>query len=124
MPYVLLATWVLLVFVSVVFFVSGLDDFFVDLLYMFRSLYRRMFVLPKFSPLTEKQLQGLPEKPAAIMVPAWDESAVIRRMLDNNIRTLNYSRYQVFVGTYPNDPETQREVEIVRERYDNVHRIV
>jgi len=124
MPYVLLVTWVLLVFVSVVFFISGLDDFFVDLYYMIRSSYRRMFVLPKFSPLTEKALLAPPEQPIAIMVPAWDESAVIRRMLDNNIRTLNYSRCHFFVGTYPNDVKTQREVEIVRERYDNVHRIV
>ena len=45
-------------------------------------------------------------------------------MLDNNLRTVNYSRYHLFVGTYPNDPKTQREVEFVRERYDNVHRIV
>ena len=28
------------------------------------------------------------------------------------------------MGTYPNDPGTQREVEIVREKVDNVHRIV
>ncbi len=124
MSYVLLVTWVLLVFVSIVFFLSGLDDFFVDLFYIFRSSYRRMFVLRKDSPLTEKQLTDAPEKPVAIMVPAWDEAAVIHRMLENNLRTLNYSRYHVFVGTYPNDAMTQRQVEVVRERYDNVHRIV
>ncbi len=124
MPFVLIVTKVLLVFVSVVFFISGLDDFFVDMFHMVRSLYRRLFVMPRYSRLTEKQLLGPPEKPVAVMVPAWDESAVIRRMLDNNLRTVNYSRYHVFVGTYPNDPQTQREVEFVRERYDNVHRIV
>ena len=124
MPYVLIVTKALLVFVSVVFFVSGLDDFFVDMFHMARSLYRRLFVMPRYSPLTEKQLVDPPEKPIAIMVPAWDEASVIRRMLENNLRTVNYSRYDLFVGTYPNDQKTQREVEFVRERYDNVHRIV
>lgn len=124
MPYILIVTKVLLVFVSIVFFISGLDDFFIDLFHIVRSLYRRLFVMRRYSPLTEKQLLDPPEKPVAVMIPAWDESAVIRRMLDNNLRTVNYSRYHLFVGTYPNDPKTQREVEFVRERYDNVHRIV
>lgn len=124
MPYVLLVTKILLVFVSVVFFISGLDDFFVDMFHIVRSVYRRFVVMRRYRPLTEKQLLEQAEKPIAVMVPAWDESSVIRRMLDNNLRTVNYSRYHLFVGTYPNDPMTQREVELVRERYDNVHRIV
>ena len=124
MSYLLLITYCLLVFVAIVFFISGLDDFFVDLYYLFRALYRRLFVLPKYSPLTEKQLLDQEEKPIAIMIPAWDESPVIRRMLENNLRNVNYSRYHIFVGTYPNDLETQHEVEIVRESYDNVQRIV
>lgn len=124
MPYILLATWCLLVFVSIVFFISGLDDFFIDIVYILRASYRRFFVLPKYRPLTEKQLMAVEEKPIAIMLPAWDESSVILRMLENNLRTVKYSRYYIFVGTYPNDPETQREVEIIRERYENVQRIV
>ena len=124
MSYLLLITYYLLVFVAIVFFVSGLDDFFVDLYYLFRALYRRLFVIRKYSPLTEKQLLDHEEKLIAIMIPAWDESPVIRRMLENNLRNVNYSRYHIFVGTYPNDLETQHEVEIVRENYDNVQRIV
>lgn len=124
MPNILIITKVLLVFVSVVFFISGLDDLFVDIFHIIRSLYRRFFVMPRYCPLTEKQLLHPPEKPIALMIPAWDESSVIGRMLDNSIRTVDYFRYHLFVGTYPNDPKTQREVEFVRERYDNVHCIV
>ena len=124
-----LALWlvfakILMIFVSLVSLVSGLDDLFLDLCYFFRSLYRRVFILPKYTPLTEEKLRQHPEQPIAIMIPAWDESAVIRPMLFNILRTLYYQNYHVFVGTYPNDLDTQREVERVREQHDNVHRIV
>jgi adsorption protein B len=58
------------------------------------------------------------------MVPAWDESSVIRSMLENTQQTINYSNYHIFVGTYPNDADTQREVELAREQFENVHRVV
>lgn len=61
------------------------------------------------------------EQAIAVAVPAWDESAVITKMLENSLHTFNYSRYHIFVGTYPNDPATSQEVENVRELYDNVH---
>jgi bacteriophage N4 adsorption protein B len=122
--YLLVTAKVILYGVAVIFFISGIDDLFIDLYYGIRALYRHFFILRKYSPLTEEQLLQHIEKPIAILVPAWDESKVIRRMLENNLRTLNYSNYQIFVGTYPNDPDTQTEVEIVREQYENLHRIV
>jgi adsorption protein B len=103
--------------------VSGLDDFFIDAFYLLRSLYRRLFVTRRYPPLTEEHLRLPQEKPIAILVPAWDEAAVIRPMLLNAIRTLDYSRHHFFVGTYPNDPDTAREVDAVAELYENVHRI-
>ena len=124
MPYLMFITKLLLIFVAVAFCLSGLDDLFIDLYYGVRSLYRRYIIMRKYQPLTEEQLLQVPEQPIAVMIPAWQESAVIRRMLENTLTTLNYGNYLIFVGTYPNDPETQREVEIVREKYDNVHRIV
>ena len=108
----------------VIFFISGLDDLFIDIYYGLRSLYRRLFILRKYPPLTEVQLLAPPEKPIAVMIPAWHEADVIRRMLENSLHTFNYANYHIFVGTYPNDPDTQNEVEIVREKYNNVHRIV
>jgi bacteriophage N4 adsorption protein B len=113
----------LLVFVAVIFVVSGLDDFFIDAVYLLRSAYRRLFVIPRFAPLTEDHLLLPAEKPVAILIPAWDESTVIRPMLDNAIRTINYSRHHFFVGTYPNDPATAREVDALSRLHDNVHRV-
>ena len=123
-PYLLVIAQALLYGVAVVFFISGIDDLFIDLYYGVRSLYRQIFILPKHQPLREEQLLQVSEQPIAILIPAWDESAVIRQMLENTLQTLNYANYHIFVGTYPNDPGTQREVEIVREKVDNVHRTV
>ncbi|MFH0925772.1 MAG: glycosyl transferase family protein [bacterium] len=123
-PYILVLMKCLLVVVSIVFLVSGLDDFFIDICFVLRSLFRRFFILPKYKPMTEEQILRPDEQPIAVMIPAWDESVVIKAMLENTIKTLNYSNYYIFVGTYPNDIETQLEVEKVRRKNDRVQFIV
>lgn len=123
-PYLLVACQVLLVFAALVFFVSGLDDFLIDVVHGIRSAYRRLFVYRTRERLTEEQLLSKSEQPVAIMIPAWHEDTVIASMIDNLAKTVNYANYQVFVGCYPNDPATQRAVETVRATYDNVHRLV
>ena len=42
----------------------------------------------------------------AILVPAWDESAVIASMLKATLSRLDYDDYRIFVGHYRNDPAT------------------
>lgn len=122
--HLLVSVKLLMIFVSAVFLLSGLDDLFIDMCFGVRSLYRRLCVIPKYRPLSEQDLLEFPEQPIAVMIPAWDESAVIRPMLQNAVGSLNYRSFHIFVGTYPNDPDTHREVELVREQYDSVHRIV
>ncbi|WP_035272376.1 glycosyl transferase family protein [Desulfonatronum thiodismutans] len=111
---------------GLVFFLNGLSDLFIDLVRIGNEVWRRVFVFGfrRAKPLAEEDLTGRPEQFIAVMIPCWDESAVISRMLENSIKVLNYSNYVIFVGTYPNDPATQREVDLVRERYGNVERIV
>ena len=120
----LVCVQMLLVFVSLAFLVSGLDDLFIDLCYLVRSGWRRLFVLPRHPRLTEEALRAEPEKPIAVMIPAWDESAVIRPMLENTLRSLNYDNFRIFVGVYPNDRATIEEVDKVREGWERVERIV
>ena len=86
--WLLLSAQMLLGFIGVIFLLSGLDDLFIDLNFLFRSLYRKLFVLPKYKKLSPEELRSAAEKPIAIMIPAWDESAVIRPMLENTLRTL------------------------------------
>ncbi len=122
--YLMLSAKLLLYGVAVVFLISGLDDLFIDVCYGVRQVYYRLVRSRKQPPLTEEQLLEAPEQPIAVLIPAWDESAVIRRMLENTLQILNYTNYHIFVGTYPNDPDTQREVELLREKFPFVHRIV
>ncbi|KAF1077042.1 glycosyl transferase family protein [Halodesulfovibrio sp. MK-HDV] len=110
--------------VAFIFVISGIDEFFIDLCYFFRETYRKLFITRHNKRLTEEQLLAKPEQAIAIMIPCWDESAIIRQMLENTIKTINYSNYVIFIGTYPNDPATQREVNLIREKYGNVERIV
>ena len=49
-PYLLVIAKALLYGVAVVFFISGIDDLFIDLYYGIRSLYRHIFILPKYRP--------------------------------------------------------------------------
>lgn len=119
-----LGTQTMLVITVVLFTLSGLDDLLIDVYYVCRQLYVLLYVRPRFPRLKEEQLLGAVEQQIAIVVPAWQESAVIGKMIDNTVRTLRYSKYTIFVGTYPNDPDTQLEVERARERFQNVERIV
>ncbi len=118
--YLWVAALLLSVVVGFIFLVSGLDDLFIDCCYAGRTLYRRLFIYNRHQRLCEQDLYARPEQPIAVMVPAWDESAVIRKMLLNTLRNLDYLNYVIFVGTYPNDGATQSEVRLVEEAEENV----
>jgi adsorption protein B len=123
--------WVWLVFhvvffgLAFIFLFSGIDDLFFDMVYYWRAV-KRWFLIRKgrIKPLTREQLNSVPEKWVAVMIPAWDESAVIAHMLLNTVGTLDYKNYQIFVGTYPNDEATLREVNKARDIYPNIQFIV
>jgi bacteriophage N4 adsorption protein B len=119
--YLLVTTKMILICACAVFLVSGIDDLFLDICYTVRSVYRRIFILPRFRRLGEDDLLAVPEQPIAVMVPAWDESAVIGPMLANMVRSLNYRNVHIFVGTYPNDPATGEAVDKVQREYPHVH---
>jgi len=113
--YLLVACQLLTAVVGVVFLVSGIDDLFIDICYLGRVLYKRLFVAPRYPALREQELRVRPEQPIAVMIPAWRESSVIRQMLLNTRSRLDYTNYVIFVGTYPNDPATAREVDGLEE---------
>ena len=113
--YLLVACQLLTAVVGVVFLVSGIDDLFIDICYLARVLYKRLLVAPRYPALREQALRARPEQPIAVMIPAWQESSVIRQMLLNTRSRLDYTNYVIFVGTYPNDPATAREVDGLEE---------
>jgi adsorption protein B len=109
--------------VAVLILISSLDDLFIDLWYWSRRVFRRFTAGRKYRPLTAEQLIARDEQPLAIMVPAWLEYDVIAPMIENMVSTLDYQNYVIFVGTYINDQRTIDEVERMRRRYKQLHRV-
>ena len=111
--------------VAVLIMISSLDDLFIDAYYWVREIVRGLTIkrAPNYKPLTAEGLREAPEKPIAIMVPAWMEANVIAVMLDTMVGTLEYRNYQIFVGTYPNDEATITEVERMKRRFKQLQRV-
>ena len=120
LPVLLVVCRGLLTVVGLACLLSGIDDCFIDL--CFAAMACRGLTALRIA--SEQELLGAAEQPIAVMVPAWDESAVIGRMVGNFLKSVTYSNYHVFVGTYPNDPATHREVDAVTKSFANVHRVV
>jgi len=100
-----LACWIVL---------SGLDDLFILLAFLYRWAHQE----PAPSPA---QLAAVPERPVAVLVPCWKEDKVIGDMVDHNISALRYSRYHFFIGAYPNDEPTVNVIRELEQRHPNVH---
>lgn len=104
--------------------VSSLDDLFIDVVYWCRRAWRALTVYRKHPPHAYQSLFSFKEKPLAIMVPAWHEFGVIGNMAQLASETIDYENYAIFVGSYPNDPKTQSEVDAVCAVYPHVHKVV
>lgn len=102
---------VMIAIVACIFLVSGIDDILMDIFFAAWRVYRRVFFQRRHRRITREMLMEGPQKRIAMMIPAWQEASVIRETLDEAVRHIAYDNYQIFVGTYPNDPETRSEVE-------------
>lgn len=104
----LLAIWILL---------SGLDDLFLDIVWIARSLIGRRTRIPSPAKLSRIPTQSR----IAILVPLWRESEVIRGMVEHNLAAIRYMNYHFFIGGYPNDEPTLKAVRDLEGRFPNVH---
>ena len=100
-----LAVWILL---------SGLDDLFIGLVFLFVG--RKQLPRP-----ADSELEQAPERRIAILVPLWREHRVIGQMLEHNLSLIRYAKYDVFVGVYPNDHPTARAAAEIARRHPSVH---
>lgn len=96
---------------------SGLDDLFVDLVWLSDRVRRK----PGNAPPEERGLATAPRRRIAIWVPLWREHRVIGRMLERNLAACAYEPFDVFVGCYPNDEPTLEAAREAASRYPNVH---
>jgi bacteriophage N4 adsorption protein B len=97
----------LTLFAVVWFIVGGVDDLIIDAIWIGRWLWRRLTIYP-FHPRVNASTLAQPKVagPIIIFVAAWDEAAVIDRMLDHAVKTFDHHNYRIYVGCYPNDPAT------------------
>ncbi|MGB7406707.1 MAG: glycosyl transferase family protein [Pacificimonas sp.] len=108
-----LAAWVwvitreLLLLAALGFLISGADELFVDVVYIWSRIRRSLTVYRRDKRWSVVDIPE-PKTPGrfAIFVPAWDEAAVIGQMLTTLLGTLDHRNYVIFVGLYPNDEET------------------
>ncbi len=109
---------------AVLILISGIDDLIIDIVYWLRRGWRAATIYRLHERLDYRALLTPAEKPLAIMVPAWHETGVIGKMAELAATTLDYENYHIFVGTYPNDPDTQKDVDELCARFRNVHKVV
>ena len=97
----------LALFAGVGFLLFAANDLLVDLIYFGRRIWRSLTVYSRFPRAFASSLPAS-KKPGvmAILVPAWDEFAVIASMLRATLQRLDYPNYKLFVGHYRNDPAT------------------
>lgn len=114
----------LAILIAIIIAISSIDDLIIDLIYWIRRLVRSLTIYRQTPKMQYSSLLGIEEKPLAIMVPAWHETGVIGKMAELAAVTLDYENYHIFVGTYPNDPETQLDVDKVCAVFPNVHKVV
>jgi len=114
------ATREVMLFAAAGLFVGGLDDLAVDACFAVRRLLGRGTGRIALGRL------ALPADPLpiAIFVPAWDEARVIGPMLDAALARLEHPDYRLYVGLYPNDPDTVDAAAAVAERDPRVRLVI
>lgn len=107
----------LALFAGVGFLLFAVNDLFVDLIYFARRFWRRLTVYTRH-PRTYASYYVFNRNPGliAILIPAWDEAAVIAPMLRATLKRLDYDNYRIFVGYYRNDPATAAAIASVKDR--------
>ena len=103
----------------VLFFLFGLDDFFIDLCaFLFEASPELL------TPEELLSLDQLPQKRIAVLVAAWKEDGVLKNMIRGNSKSIQYNNYSFFIGVYPNDTATLKEALEAAEEFPNVHVVI
>jgi bacteriophage N4 adsorption protein B len=116
-------TATLIVFVAAAFALLGVDDFLLDIGYWLHKMYRAL-VKWKYNALSLEELRAKSQQRIAIFIPCWHEHDIVERMVELASRTVQYAKYDIFIGVYPNDPLTVEKAEAVARRFARVRLVV
>ena len=101
--WVALGGYELLLFASVFFLLGAVDDLLVDLAWVWLKLTRRVRAIRvNRARLRDTPLTG----PAVVMIPAWQEDAVIGTTVAHALAAWSQKSLTIYVGCYRNDPAT------------------
>lgn len=97
----------LLLFASLCFLAGSVDDLVFDVMWIMHRLKRKLFVYSRHKRATVESLDASASNcRLAIFVPAWQEAPVIGAMIQRCLLQWTSTEYRIYVGCYPNDPET------------------
>ncbi|MEC3911823.1 glycosyl transferase family protein [Sphingobium sp. CR2-8] len=97
----------ILLFAIVGLAIGGVDDLLVDLLFLSRRCWRALTVYARHPRMTTATLPASHEPGCiAVFIPAWREADVIGPMLRHTLARWQDADYRIFIGLYPNDPDT------------------
>jgi bacteriophage N4 adsorption protein B len=101
------------------FLLSGLDDLIFDTQFLF-YLWRQ-----RNKPhITLQELNLEHEQWIALFVPAWQEGGVVNKMAEYAANIIAYEKYDIFIGVYPNDPETIHCVDEICAVNPRIHKVM
>jgi len=93
-------------FAAAGFLLFALDDLLLDLIFAGRRLWRWATIYRRFVPADAGMLRDTPPGWMVVLIPAWDEAAVIGAMLRATLERFDHEDYTLLVGHYRNDPAT------------------
>lgn len=93
----------LLLFAGVFFLLGALDEFAVDLAWLWLKLTKRI----RTSTIEREEIEGEPlAAGAAVFIPAWNEEAVIGHTVRHALAAWPHEDMRLYVGCYSNDAAT------------------
>jgi len=111
-----LCSRVVLIALTAIYCVRGLDYLFLDFLHLIRSAGRLLLGV-NLSVLRAGSGRITVEKRIAILLPSWRNPQVIRRTVHLLHHLSQYERFHVFVGVHKNDEPTRRAMREAAEAY-------
>ena len=97
----------LTLFAAVGILIGGIDDLLVDLIWIIRSIWRRLTVYRVHARACTAVLTPSAPGRLAVFVAAWNESAVIGPMVRTALARWTSPNFRLYVGCYPNDAATR-----------------
>lgn len=116
-----MAYYIGLTFVILLILIS-LDDLIWDIYYLFSPKRKKN----NTNIISYKELTDTVPGLLAIVVAAYREEDVLEDVIENLIDTNHYpnAMYHIFLGVYPNDPDTLEIADTLSKKHKNVHRVI